>query len=105
MAWILLIVAGLFEVFGVTMINEAAKTRKWCAYALLIVGFSLSFFFLHAAMRTLSMGTAYAIWTGIGAAGGAVVGMLFYGEARDWRRILWISVIIAAAAGLKLMTA
>ena len=66
MAWVFLIAAGLFEIFGVAMINEAIKTQKWYNYVLLIAGFGISFFFLHLALKTLPMGTAYAIWTGIG---------------------------------------
>ena len=104
MAWIFLIAAGIFEVFGVTMINEAAKKRGWLPYILLVIGFGISFFLLHLALKTLPMGTAYAIWTGIGAAGGTIVGMIFYGESRDWKRIVFIAMILSAAVGLKLVS-
>ena len=50
------------------------------------------------------MGTAYAIWTGIGTAGSAIAGMIFYGESTSWRRLLFISMIIVAAVGLKLIS-
>jgi paired small multidrug resistance pump len=55
-------------------------------------------------METLPMGTAYAIWTGIGASGGALIGMLFYGESKDWRRILFIAMVLSSAVGLKLVS-
>ncbi|MNC83588.1 Multidrug resistance protein YkkD [compost metagenome] len=54
-------------------------------------------------MKTLPMGTAYAVWTGIGASGGAVLGMLLYGEGRELRRIICIVMILGAAVGLKLL--
>lgn len=104
MAWVALICAGLCEMFGVTMINKVNKEHTWQALLLLIVGFSASFFFLAVAMQTLPMGTAYAIWTGIGASGGAVMGMLFYGESKDWRRLLFIAMVLFAVIGLKLIS-
>ena len=72
--------------------------------ALLILGFGASFIFLAYAMKTLPMGTAYAIWTGIGASGGAILGMLLYGESKDWRRIVFIGMVLGAAIGLKLVS-
>lgn len=54
-------------------------------------------------MKSLPMGTAYAVWTGIGASGGAILGMLLYGEAKDWRRVICIFMILGAAVGLKLI--
>jgi paired small multidrug resistance pump len=50
------------------------------------------------------MGTAYAIWTGIGASGGAILGMLLYGESKDWKRIVFIAMVLSAAIGLKLVS-
>jgi paired small multidrug resistance pump len=103
MAWIFLIVAGIFEMFGVAMINRLNKYRNFQSVALLILGFGGSFLFLSLAMKSLPMGTAYAVWTGIGASGGAILGMLIYGEAKDWRRIVCIIMILGAAVGLKLI--
>lgn len=104
MAWISLILAGLCEMFGVAMINKLHKDRSWLALVLLIVGFGASFIFLAYSMETLPMGTAYAIWTGIGASGGAILGMLFYGESKDWRRLIFIEMVLGAAVGLKLVS-
>ena len=104
MAWTSLIVAGLFEMFGVAMINKLHKDRNWQALVLLILTFGASFIFLAYAMKTLPMGTAYAIWTGIGASGGAILGMVLYGESRDWKRILFIGMVLGAAVGLKLVS-
>lgn len=59
---------------------------------------------LAYAMETLPMGTAYAIWTGIGASGGAIVGMLVYRESKDWKRLVFIGMVLGAAIGLKLVS-
>ena len=104
MAWISLILAGICEMIGVGMINKWHHDRKWSSLLFLVLGFGASFLFLSIAMETLPMGTAYAIWTGIGASGGAILGMLIYGESRDWKRILFIFMILGAAVGLKLVS-
>ncbi|MFD6511421.1 DMT family transporter [Bacillus sp. NPDC060175] len=104
MPWISLIIAGLCEMFGVAMINKLHKDRNWQSLVLLILGFGLSFIFLAYAMETLPMGTAYAIWTGIGASGGAILGMVFYGESKEWKRLIFIGMVLGAAIGLKLVS-
>ena len=104
MVWISLIFAGIFEMFGVLMINKLHKDRTWQSLVLLILGFGLSFILLGYSMETLPMGTAYAIWTGIGASGGAILGMLFYGESKDWRRLVCIGMVLGAAIGLKMIS-
>lgn len=104
MAWIALICAGLFEMGGVFMIGQWHRDRQWATFSMLIGSFALSFLLLSVAMKSLPMGTAYAVWTGIGASGGAVLGMLFFGESRDWQRVLFIAMILSAAVGLKLVT-
>ncbi|MGN7429466.1 DMT family transporter, partial [Cytobacillus praedii] len=96
--------AGLFEMFGVVMINKLHKERNWKSLVLLVLGFGASFIFLAYAMKTLPMGTAYAIWTGIGASGGAILGMLLYGESKDWKRLVFIVMVLGAAIGLKLVS-
>lgn len=104
MAWITLIFAGLFEMFGVVMINKVHEDRNWKSVVLLVLGFSASFILLSYSMETLPMGTAYAIWTGIGASGGAILGMLLYGESKDWKRLFFIAMVLGAAIGLKLVS-
>lgn len=103
MAWVMLLLAGIFEMFGVTMINKYHHDKSVFSIILLIIGFAGSFLFLSLSMKALPMGTAYAIWTGIGASGGAILGMILYGEAKDWLRKLFISMIISSAIGLKLI--
>mgnify|MGYP001170172826 FL=1 len=104
MDWILLMLAGFGEVLGVIGINKINTRKSLGAYAWMAGGFLLSFLFLTLAMRTISMGTAYAVWTGIGTAGSAIAGMLLYGESREWRRLLFIAFILGAAMGLKLIS-
>ncbi|MFB5661829.1 DMT family transporter [Alteribacillus sp. HJP-4] len=104
MAWLYLFAAGIFEMTGVTMINKFHHDKSLAALLLVGGGFSLSFIFLAFAMETLPMGTAYAVWTGIGAAGGAVLGMIWYNESKDIRRIFCIVLIIVGAAGLKIVS-
>lgn len=86
------------------MINKLHKDRNWQSLLLLISGFAASFLFLALAMQTLPMGTAYAVWTGIGASGGAILGMIYYGEPKSIMRFVFIALIISAAVGLKLVS-
>lgn len=104
MAWIFLIIAGLCEMLGVTFMNWALQRHTWPLWLAMVIGYGLSFSFLDLALQTLPMGTAYAIWTGIGAAGGVLTGMLFFGESRNWRKLLWVGVILIAVMGLKLIS-
>lgn len=102
MGWIYLILAGCLEVVGVAGLNRVIKYKNIQSYLILFIGFIFSFSFLGLAMKTLPMGLSYAVWTGIGTIGGTIVGMLFYGESKDWKRILFIGIILAAVIGLKL---
>lgn len=104
MAWFFLIIAGLCEMIGVAMINKLHRDRNWQALVSMLGGFGASFIALALAMETLPMGTAYAVWTGIGAAGGALLGMFLYGESKDWRRVVFIAMVLVAAIGLKLIS-
>lgn len=104
MAWLALVIAGLFEMIGVFMIGKLHQQRNWQSLAGLVLGFGASFLFLSIAMQSLPMGIAYAVWTGIGTAGGAILGMLVFGESKDWRRIVCILMVLGAAIGLKLIS-
>jgi paired small multidrug resistance pump len=104
MAWVYLILAGSFEVVGVTAMNKVVKNKSLQAYMVLFLAFIFSFSLLSLAMKTIPAGTAYAVWTGIGTVGATLVGMLFYGEEKDWKRILFIGLILAAVIGLKMTT-
>ncbi|WP_435167270.1 DMT family transporter [Paenibacillus glycanilyticus] len=103
MNWLALICAGLFEMLGVVMMNKVNEKKSVKNIALLLMGFGMSFVCLSYAMQTLEMSIAYAIWTGIGATGGAILGMVLYGEPKNMLRILFITLIIGAVVGLKLV--
>ncbi|KIQ17776.1 molecular chaperone [Variovorax paradoxus] len=104
MAWALLGVAGLLEiVFAFAMKSSEGFTRL--VPALFTVGAGLSSVVLLAlSMRTLPMGTGYAVWTGIGAAGTAIVGMVVLGDSAAPMRLLCIALILAGVIGLKLVS-
>lgn len=101
MSWMILIIAGLFEVaFVVTMkLSEGFKNKKYTA--LTVMSGALSFFLLSVAMKELPVGTGYAVWTGIGAAGSVLIGMFFFREKRSALKFLFLSFIIAGVVGLK----
>ncbi|SDQ27436.1 paired small multidrug resistance pump [Virgibacillus subterraneus] len=102
MSWIFLLIAGFGEVAGVMGINKVNRKMNFLTFGWLFGGFTISFIFLALAMESIPMSTAYAIWTGIGTAGSTLIGMIVYGESRDWRRLLFISMVLSAAVGLKL---
>lgn len=108
MNWILLIIAGLFEI-GFTTCLAKARITTGTSSLLWIAGFfislTLSMYLLYKATQTLPMGTAYAVWTGIGALGTALIGILFFKEPADFWRLFFIITLIASIAGLKLVSA
>ncbi|QGQ47920.1 DMT family transporter [Metabacillus sediminilitoris] len=101
MAWVYLILAGFCEVAGVAAISKFNKKKSILNMFYLIAGFTLSFSLLSQAMESISMGTAYAVWTGIGTVGSALIGILFLGESASFKRIFFITVIITSTIGLK----
>lgn len=104
MAWFSLIIAGVLETFGVAMINRLRTKRNWQTILLIVLGFASSLMLLSYSFQTIPMGTGYAIWTGIGVVGGTLVGMIFYGESKDWKRLFFIALVLSAAVGLKLIS-
>lgn len=104
MEWFLLVFAGLFEVLGVVSLNKLSQRFSVFWFFILIFGFGISLMLLTVAMKEISMGTAYAIWTGIGTVGGVLVSMIFYGEPKDKIRLFFISLVIIATIGLKIIS-
>ena len=102
MAWMYLVIAGVFEVaWAVGLKYTEGFTRLWPS-AGTVTAMIVSFLFLAESLKSIPVGTGYAVWTGIGAAGTAVMGMILFDESRDVVRILCILTIVAAIAGLKL---
>jgi quaternary ammonium compound-resistance protein SugE len=105
MAWLWLIVGGLFEVGFTTCLRNADGFRHIGWTLGFLASVTMSMLLLEIAARTIPMGTAYAIWTGIGALGTVVIGLAFYGEAATPVRLLLILGAVACIAGLKLTAA
>lgn len=108
MAWLLLIIGGLFEVGFTTCLGKAKETSGSAAtlwWAGFFISLSLSMFLLYKATQTLPLGTAYAVWTGIGAVGTVIVGITFFNEPSDFWRLFFIFTLIASIIGLKFVSA
>jgi paired small multidrug resistance pump len=105
MEWLFLVFAGILEVFGVWFLNRVSRSKRWTDLIMLLVVFSFSFLLLSKSMESITMGTAYAVWTGIGTVGGTLTGILFFGESKDTKRLLCIGLILGSVVGLKLLSA
>lgn len=103
MSWFFVIIAGLLEVVGVIGISELNKRVSAKNIILMSGGFLASFLFMSLAMRDLPMGTVYAVWTGIGTVGSALIGMIFYSEPRSFLRLLFMGIVLTSVIGLKLI--
>ncbi len=102
MAWVYILLAGLCEVgwaFGLKYTD--GFTKLWPSLAT-VAGMIISFYLLSQALKTIPVGTGYAVWTGIGAAGTVVLGMVLLGEPRDLFRVVCLALILLGIAGLKL---
>jgi quaternary ammonium compound-resistance protein SugE len=104
MNWVILIIAGLFEVGFTTCLKLSNNFTKLGWSIGFFISISLSFFMLNKASQTIPMGTAYSVWTGIGAVGTAIVGIILFKEPSDFWRLFFITTLIASIAGLKLFS-
>ncbi|HRE41807.1 MAG TPA: quaternary ammonium compound efflux SMR transporter SugE [Ignavibacteria bacterium] len=104
MSWIILIIAGLFEICWAIGLkySEGFTNLKWSIFTIVTLGFSM--FLLAYSLKSLPVGTAYAVWTGIGATGTAILGMILFNESRDFLRIFFILLIVSGIVGLKFAT-
>lgn len=103
MSWIYLIIAAIFEIgwpLGFKLSQTTGNKLSWILFA--VVSMALSGLFLWMAQKQIPMGTAYAVWTGIGAAGTFLVGILYFQDSASLMRILSVFLIIAGVVGLKL---
>jgi len=104
MPWIYLIIAGLFEVGFTTSLKLSNNfSHRWWSVAFFIC-ITLSFHFLNKAIQTIPIGTAYAVWTGIGAVGTVIIGMVLFREPSDFWRLFFIFLLIGSILGLKLVS-
>lgn len=104
MNWFLLILAGLLEIgWAISMKYTNGFTKLWPT-AITFALMTVSFYLMSIALKTIPFGTCYAVWTGIGAAGAATVGILFFNEPREVGRVLCLIMIVAGTVGLKLFS-
>lgn len=102
MTWIILVLAGLFEiVWAVGLKYTNGFSRLWPS-VVTVAGMLISFWLLALAMKSLPLGTAYAVWVGIGTIGAFVAGIVLFGESASWLRIASVAFIVLGLVGLKL---
>jgi quaternary ammonium compound-resistance protein SugE len=104
MAWLFLFVAGLFEIGWAVGLKYTEGFSRLAASTATAIAMLASLLLLGLALRSLPLGTSYAIWTGIGTIGTAIAGMVLFGESADSLRLVCIGLIVAGIVGLKLMT-
>lgn len=104
MAWIILIVAGLFEIGWAVGLKYTEGFTRAIPTGLTIISMIISLALLGLALRTLPLGTAYAVWTGVGTVGTALLGMWLFGEPAQAMRLVCIGLIVSGIVGLKLVT-
>ncbi|WP_338751331.1 multidrug efflux SMR transporter [Bacillus sp. FJAT-52991] len=102
MDWFFLLIAGFAEIGSVISLKYADGFKKLIPSVACLIFGSLSFYFLSLALTSLPVGTAYAIWTGIGSVGSVLAGMIFFNEPRNVRSILFVMCIITGAIGIKM---
>jgi quaternary ammonium compound-resistance protein SugE len=105
--WFILIIAGLFEVAFASCLAQAKVAeagKAWLWYAAFGVALAISMALLVKAVQTLPIGTAYAVWTGIGAVGTVLVGIVFFKDPLTFWRMFFITTLVASIVGLKAVT-
>lgn len=105
MAWIYLLVAGVFEVVWAMALKYSQGFTRLVPSLITLAGMVVSFYFLALATKTLPIGTAYAVWTGIGAVGAVLLGIVLFHEPFNLGRLLFAGLILAGIVGLKLTSA
>ncbi len=102
MAWVILFIAGLFEMVWALLLKQSEGFSRPGPTIGFVISLFLSMFLLAQALKTLPVGSAYAVWTGIGAAGTAIVGMLWLGESRDILKLVSLVMLVAGIIGLRI---
>ena len=102
--WIILILAGVAEVAFTTCLKFSQNFTKPLRVIGFFISITLSFFLLNKAAQSIPLGTAYGVWTGIGAVGTVIMGILFYQEAADFWRLFFIVLLIGSIVGLKVVS-
>lgn len=104
MTWIILVLAGLFEIVWAVGLKYTHGFTRLAPSLVTVGGMIISFWLLAFSMKTLPLGTAYAVWVGIGTIGAFVAGIILFGESAGWMRIASVALIVLGLVGLKLST-
>lgn len=104
MAWIYLVIAGLLETGWAIGLKYTDGFRRPLPSVLTLIGIAASMALLGLAVRTIPIGTAYAIWVGIGTVGAVILGIILFDEPRDFARMFFVALLIVSLIGLKLTT-
>lgn len=104
MQWFILFIAGLFEVVWATGLKYSEGFTKFVPSAITVVGLIASMYLLAISLKNLPLGTAYAVWTGIGTVGTAIFGIIFFKESMDITRLIFIGLIVIGIIGLKMVS-
>lgn len=104
MGWIYLVIAGLFEIGFTTFLKLSDNFTRFLPTVTFLALAVLSFLALSMSIKTIPLGTAYAIWTGIGAFGTALIGIFYFGESTDFWRVFFLFCLIASIIGLKIVS-
>ncbi|BEG79153.1 quaternary ammonium compound efflux SMR transporter SugE [Achromobacter xylosoxidans] len=105
MTWIILVLAGLFEIVWAVGLKYTHGFTRLAPSLVTVGGMLISFWLLALAMKTLPLGTAYAVWVGIGTVGAFVAGIILFDESISWLRIASVALIVVGLIGLKLSSA
>lgn len=105
MNWIYLLIAGVFEIGFTTALKLETDTGDWRYSILFLICAVISFSCLSESIKTIPLGTAYAVWTGIGTTGTALIGLIYYNEPADFWRLFFLILLVGSVAGLKLVSA
>ena len=104
MNWFILIIAGLFEIAWAIGMKYSNGFSKLYPSIFVMITMSISIYLLSVALKTLPVGSAYAIWTGVGAVGTAILGIVLFGESKELIRLIFISLIVVGIIGLKFVS-
>lgn len=103
-SWLFLLIAGVFEIGFTTSLKLSDNFSNFKWSAAFFVCITCSFLFLNKAIQTIPLGTAYAVWTGIGAVGTVLMGIFFYKEPSDFWRLFFVFLLIGSIVGLKMVS-
>jgi len=104
MDWVFLTVAGFFEIFGAMSLGASKGFTRPLPTIAMFIFMGISLYLLSLSLATIPISTAYAIWTGIGAAGTAICGIIFMKDSAAWPRLVCLALIVGGVIGLKLVS-